>query len=329
MATFSAKQLLFLTPHDWRNDLKILHSRREALLTLMAAPLLKAAQPWPATAAITPHANVLHPSLRKLIELQGPAVVVTQLSSLIKFQLGPDAWTATPTPTATSGWNALSVQSDGDTLCLQCVGSCFTGVLQHLGAASANPCRLYGLSPQQVMQHAKVCHDEARRAGLFVPAATSPAVIDEKLLQLVSLIRDSRLGDSDPDLCGLDVIFTQAGHFEAVIRHSEGRYHFEISPALEHVADHHGNLSASKVDRPLLMLESRLHPLACHRENNASVNLLHLACVVKTPSQALSVLAKMRQCTWSGCFSRQEAASSPFNPAQRTPVLVPGRNSSV
>ena len=80
-------------------------------------------------AAITPHANVLHPSLRKLIELQGPAVVVTQLSSLIKFQLGPDAWTATPTPTATSGWNALSVQSDGDTLCLQCVGGCFTGVL--------------------------------------------------------------------------------------------------------------------------------------------------------------------------------------------------------
>jgi len=300
-----------------------LHARRTALLTLLAAPLFTTRWSRRAAAALTPQANVLHPALRRLIELQGPAVVVTELSSLVKFQLGPDAWPASPSPTATKGWNTLWVQPQGDTLCLQCAGSFFTGVLRRLGAVNTDPCTLYGLSPQQVLRHADVCLNQARRAGLFVPAPESPSVIDEELLQLVSRIRDSGLGDPEPDLCGLDVIFTQAGHFDAVIRHSGGRYHLSISPSLEHVSDDADHLSAAECRRPLLKLERHLRPLNCRREHNPSINALHLACTVNSPAQALAVLSRTSQCAGRGCSATRQTAPVPTIPEGSQPRCVP------
>ena len=303
--------------------MKNLHARRTALLTLLAAPLSTTRWSRRAAASLAPQPNVLHPALRRLIELQGSAVVVTELSSLVKFQLGPDAWTASPSPTAIKGWNTLWVQPQGDTLCLQCAGSFFTGVLRERGAVNVDPCRLYGLSPQQVLRHADVCLNQARRAGLFIPAPKSPSVIDEELLQLVSRIRDSGWGDPDPDLCGLDVIFTQAGHFDTVIRHSGGRYYFSISPSLEHVSDDAGHLRAAQCHRPLLKLEGRLRPLTCRREHRTSINPLHLACEVNSPAQALSVLSQTSQCPWRGCSATRQATTVPTIPDGPPPRFAP------
>ena len=307
--------------------MKDLYSRREALLGIVATPL--SATVWPQFASAGLSANTLHPSLRKLLELQGPVVVIPELSSLIKFQLGPDAWSETPSPTVTRGWNALWVQPEQDTLCLQYVGSFFESVLQKLGAGGQASATLSGLSPQQVIKLAEVCLDQARRAGLFIAPPGNPAVIDEKLLQLLSLIRESHYGNPDPDLCGLDVIFTEVGHFETVIRRSGGRYHICTSPALQHLTDHRGDLIAAKCVRPLLVLERRLRPLPCHFTQSALIHLLHLVCEVKSQAQALSVLSKTSRCTWSGCSSRQDAASGPSNPAQRTRVFSSGGNRAV
>ena len=306
--------------------MKNLRSRRQALWTLLATPLSTTRWSRRAAASIVPRAHVLHPSLRRLIELQGPAVVVTELSSLVKFQLGPDAWTASPSLTATTGWNTLWVQPEGDALSLQCAGSFFTDVLRELGAVNKNPCRLYGLSPQQVVQHADVCLSQARRAGLFVPASRKPSVIDEELLQLVSRICDSELGDPEPDLCGLDVIFAQAGQFDTVIRHSGGRYRFTISPSLEHVTADEVNQRASRCHRPLLKLEGRLHPLTCRRDSIDSVNQLSLTCEVNSKAQAVSVLSTVSQCPWRSCSTTWQAKPVPTILEGPRPRCVTNRN---
>lgn len=304
--------------------MKDLHSRRKALQTLAAAPL--SVTLWPRFASAGPRVSFLHSSLRRLIELQGPAVVVTELSSLVKFQLGPDAWAASPSPTATDGWNSLWVEPDGDMLCLQCVGSFFSDVLRKLGVTDRTSCVLAGLSPQQVMKHAEVCLNQARRAGLFVPAPQSPSLIDEDLLQLLSRIRESGLGDPEPDLCGLDVIFTQAGHFDTVIRHSGGRYRFTISPSLEHVTADEVNQRASGCHRPLLKLEGRLHPLTCRRDSIDSVNQLSLTCEVNSKAQAVSVLSTVSQCPWRSCSTIWQAKPVPTIPEGPRPRCVTNRN---
>ena len=311
MKTLFTKQLLFFTPCHWRNDLKNLHSRRKALWTLLATPLSTARCSRPATASLVPRTNVLHPSLRRLLELQGPAVVVTELSSLVKFQLGPDAWTASPSLTATEGWNTLWVQPEGDALCLHCAGSFFTDVLQELGSVNIDQCVLGGLSPQQVMSHADVCLRQARRAGLYVPAPRKPSVIDEELLQLVSLICDSGQGDPVPDLCGLNVIFAQAGQFDAVIRHSGGRYHFTISPSVEPASAAEVNLKASRCHRALLELEGYLHPLTCRREHRSSSNQLSLTCEANSPAHALSVVSTASQYPWRDHSATRQATPIP------------------
>jgi len=249
-----------------------------------------------------------------LIELQGPAVVVTELSSLVKFQLGPDAWTASPSLTATTGWNTLWVQPEGDALSLHCAGSFFTGVLQEQGAVSAQPCSPYELSPQQVLRHADACLNQARRAGLFVPATQNPSLIDEDLLQLVSEIRDSGLGNPVPDLCGLDVIFAQAGQFDAVIRHSGGRYRLSISPSLEHVSEDAGHPGAAECRRLLLELEGHLRSLNCRREHSPSTDPLSLTCEVNSPARALSVLSAAGQCPWRGGSATWQATPVPAIP---------------
>jgi hypothetical protein len=326
MTTFLANNFSFLTPPHWRNDLKKLRSRREALWTLLATPLSTTRWSRRAAASLVPRPNVLHPSLRRLIELQGPAVVVTELSSLVKFQLGPDAWTASPSLTATDGWNTLWVQPEGDALCLHCAGSFFTGVLQDQGAVNEKSCGLYGLSPQQVIRHADACLNQARRAGLFVPATQNPSLIDEDLLQLVSRIRDSGLGDPDPDLCGLNVIFTQAGDFDAVIRHYGGRYHLSISPSLDHVSDDADRRCAAECHRPLLKLEGRLHPLTCRRDSIDSVNQLSLNCEVNSKAQAVSVLSTVSQCPWRSCSTTWQAKPVPTIPEGPRPRCVTNRN---
>lgn len=176
------------------------------------------------------------------------------------------------------------------------------------------------------MQHAEMCLNQARQAGLFVPAPQSPSLIDEDLLELLSRIRESGLGDPEPDHCGLDVIFVELSHFDAVIRHSAGRYHLSISPSLDHVSDDADHRCAAECHRQLLKLEGRLHPLTCRRDSIDSVNQLSLTCEVNSKAQAVSVLSTVSQCPWRSCSTTWQAKPVPTTPEGPRPRCVTNRN---